>query len=691
MAAQMNDWLRSRKGKVTLVAAAALIIVILIFWLGLSGLKQVTLKNRLEAQWQSLDVTSRSIDGHEKPQDWLASVFIGSSPLKTIARQIEGYKLEYIPTNQWLSGTIITVKSVSIEPELGYALAKVLMVARKDDIELQMRLTGSISYRGAEPIPNGKPGDMSAKFRIEPLELEPTARLGRVQFGLDELWTKLAPDIVTALAQPEAFEFSVPINNKFKFDIGVDIKGAKEVVNKNTGATITYDATLPTSTLAQTLSFSSPVFLPEGIWIMARQSDGDQNIVRPATPPAQSELASAVKALAEEVRHKTSEFTADPKTLSIWFSPTLLTMVASKLSELSDAARTFTIQTTAREGRLAEAKWRDDLLGDGGAYAELVDGNSGTVTLQLGKPTVTWESESLRMALPLDATMKANIHFHFDPVIGGGMGTSAGIEGKGSGTVNVVTQTKIIEGPDGLKVAAMNSRLSCDALKASATTDGVLKIDMGWISVPKVGAKVVMPLGRSQIGMVSLFDNRPLFLVSSADDPRVEIDLVKRDERIKKNPWAKIPPTAGLAVRLIPESITADASGMHTSVSMELTSLEFGNTQEEIDRARVAVLEQAKVVAERVAILLKQQTPVEECKGDAEVAIILGPIELGPQNDIVKFAKNAWNDMTHGGGPNNDLRKAVEAAAQAIDNALPDISIGRDHGGLGVQIGSWKF
>lgn len=38
--------------------------------------------------------------------------------------------------------------------------------------------------------------------------------------------------------------------------------------------------------------------------------------------------------------------------------------------------------------------------------------------------------------------------------------------------------------------------------------------------------------------------------------------------------------------------------------------------------------------------------------------IVNGP---GDNNDIVKAIRNAWDDITKGPGPNNDIRKALEA------------------------------
>lgn len=687
-----RSWIPSRKG----TAVAGVVVVLLagaaaLLWFGWNPLKPLTLKNRLEAEWQSLDVSRRAIEGRTTPQQWSAGAFIGSTALGQVVQQSVGYRLEYMPTDAWLSGTTITVQSVTVQPALGHTLANVVLVARKDSLELELGLAGSLSYRGVERAQGGQPDEIVAKFRIEPLEVAPTARIGPLQFRLSQFWEKLVPELAVALAKPELFEMSLPLKDRVKFDLGVSVKGAKERVNKDTGASITYDATLPGATLEQRVSFSAPIFRPEGIWLLARQSDSGQDTVRPEQPPAEAELAAAVQTLRGEVRQQTAAFTGDPGTLSVWIAPTLLTSLADRLSELSDEARRLTIETVEREGRLAEATWRDDLLGDGGAYAELVDGKSGSATVQFGKPMVSWEADGMRLVMPAAAAMTAKIHFHFDPLIGGGMGTSVGLEGKGAGTVNVSTQTTVLSDASGLKVAAMHTRMSCDAVKTTVTTDGVLKIDLGWINVPKVGAKVVLPLGRHPIGAMALLDNRPLFVARPADDPRMESDAAKRAERTTKNPWALLPPTGGVKVRMVPESISTDASGIRAVVSLGVEPMKIGHAKEEVDKARQAVEQEAKAVADRTAEFLKKQIPVKECEGEPEIAILLGPIEFGPRNEIVKFARNAWSDITKGPGPNNELRKAVEAVGAAVGRALPTIKIGQDHGGLGVQIGGWKF
>lgn len=687
-----NSFRIGSRNRATAGIAAALIAgTAALLWFGWDTLKPLTLKNRLVAEWQSLDVTRRAIEGRTTPQQWSAGAFIGSTALGQLVQQTVGYRLEYVPKDAWLSGTTVAVKSATVQPALGYAQVNLVLVARKDNQELELGLTGTLNYLGVDRVQGGNPDEIIARFRIEPQEIAPAARIGPLQFRVGQFWEKLVPDLAVALAKPELFEISLPLRDKVKFDLGVSVKGAKERVNKETGATVTYDATLPETSLEQRVSFSAPVFRPEGVWLLARQSQSGQDAVRPTRPPADAELAAAVQTLREEVRQQTEAFTGDPGTLSVWIAPALVTSLANRLSELSDEARRLTIQTIEREGRLTEEKWRDDLMGDGGAYAELVDGRSGLATVQLGKPTVSWEADGMRLVMPADATMNAKIHFHFDPLIGGGMGTSVQLEGKGAGTVNISTQTSVISDASGLKVAAVDTRMSCDAVKATVTTDSVLKIDLGWINVPKVGAKVVLPLGRHQIGAIALLDNRPMFVATPSDDPRVENDAAIRAERIKKYPWAVVPPTGGMKVWVVPESISTDASGIRAVVSLGVEPMIIGHSMDDVRKARQTVEQEAKTLEGRAADLLKQQRPVPGCEGEAEIAILLGPIEIGPRNEIVKWAKNAWNDITKGPGPNNDLRKAVEEFGKTISNVLPTIKVGQKHGGLGVQIGGWKF
>ena len=249
----------------------------------------------------------------------------------------------------------------------------------------------------------------------------------------------------------------------------------------------------------------------------------------------------------------------------------------------------------------------------------------------------------------------------------------------------------LISDESGLKLASLDTHLSCDVLKSAVTTDGVMKVDLGWISVPKLGAKFLIPIGSHQMGALSLLDNRPIFVETPSDDPRLLQDPSARATRIKQSPWALLSPVPALKVRVVPEKLQADLSGIRAFVSLKAERLSMDRTPEAVLKAREAVAAEAKVVAQRASELLKAQKAVADCAPDTEVAVLFGPIEIGPNNEVVKFAKNAWHDITKGPGPSNELRKAVEALGNALPK-LPDVTIRHhDSGGLGVQIGGWKF
>jgi hypothetical protein len=625
--------------------------------------------------------------------DWSGGAFMGSNAMKATLDRLVGYKLEYAPSDQWLSGTSIQVKSLALRPELGHTEAQITLSASRGDVELELMLLGNVSYRGVTRAQGAQGVDtVLAKFRIEPLEVAPKARVGPFQFAVKDFWAKLLPDLAVALASPRLFEVEVPLKDGINVDIGIDTTST-ETVNKQTGATVTYRVTMPNTVLKERVTYSAPVFRPEGIWLLARSSEQGQELVEPANPPEGSAatLAVEVKRLQGQLSDSTKAFTGDPDTVGAWVSQAMMTKLASQLAAIPDASRRVTIQSLERTGKLAEEKWRDNFLGDGGYYAELVGGNSASAIISLGKPQISWETTGLRFVMPVHAAVKADIKVHFDPLIGGGVGTSIGLEGGGAGSINVTGKPVMLEGADGLRVAALDTHLSCDAVKAEVASDGRLKVDLGWISVPKIGAKVEMPLGRHQFGAAALLDNRPLFIEMAGNDPRLEPDPTRRTELVKKNPWALVPPVPALKLTVSPQSLTADGSGILAVVKITAQPLVVGRTRAEIDKAHAEVDSEAEAVGKRVALLVKAQRPVQECAGEASMAVLLGPVEIGPNNEIVRFARNAWNDITKGPGPNNDLRKAVEAADRVLAPLLPYVAIGKGHGGLGVQIGSWKF
>lgn len=658
----------------------------------LSSPKDILLKPRLEAQWQSIDVTNRAMAGRTTLAAWSGGAFVGASALGAALSQLDGYQLEYVPTDGWLAGTSIQVQSIQLTPDIGYAGAEIILRATRGKAAIDLKVSAIVSYMGVSRA-DGKSGEdtVQAQFRLDPLEISTKTTLGPFEFQLKDFWSRLAPDLAVAFADPNLFNVTLPLKDRFKLMLGID-RTATETVDKKTGATITYRVTMPPTTIEEKISYAAPIFRPEGIWLLGRSAEEGQDVVQPAQPPAlaQRDLAAEIGKMQTSLAASTSAFTGDTDTVSVWINQSILVKAVADFSGIPDSGRQINVQTTAYTGHLDEEKWSDKFLGDGGYYAELASADGGHVMLQIGKPTSGWDGGALVAALPLHASINAAVAVHFDPLIGGGVGTSIGLVGSGDGTIKAAFLPSVLTSQDAA-VAVLKTKLSCDAVSASIASDGKLKIDLGWISVPSIGAKMVMPIGRNQIGAAALFDNKPIFVELPASDPRTEADLAKRQAMIAKSPWAKVPPVPAITVRVVPRSITGTQAGYTIVAAIEAQPLAIERTPAALSIAKAAVEKEAEELDVKVDNLLKSQQPEPTCTGDTTIAVLLGPVEIGPNNEVVKWARNSWSDLTHGPGPSNDLVKAKAAAERALAPVTPYIAIGKHNGGLGVQIGRVKF
>ena len=55
----------------------------------------------------------------------------------------------------------------------------------------------------------------------------------------------------------------------------------------------------------------------------------------------------------------------------------------------------------------------------------------------------------------------------------------------------------------------------------------------------------------------------------------------------------------------------------------------------------------------------------------SSLEILLGDIAIGPNNEIVKFLRNAWNDLSKGPGDSNDAVKAGQKIAEVLNALSP--------------------
>lgn len=618
----------------------------------------LTLKLELVAQWQALDATQRAIGNRVKPGDWSAGAFIGSKQLASILNQMVGYKLQNVADND-LKDTTITVKSVKLMPAMGYAEAAVLLHAQKGELQLDLNVLANISFQGVRHPDATDPAAAAAYFRIEPLEIQPQVKIGILHAGLKDFWAKLFPQLAVAFTDPDFFNIAVPIKDDYEIPLAVD-KTDKTVVNQKTGATVTYRITLPAATLDEHISFSAPVFRPEGITLLARLTADGQQLVPPGTPPTQSTdaLQALVSTLKGEIDKQTAGFTGKDDEMTVWVSSGVLDDLIQHIG-----GHAVTVQTTSSSGNLAQETFRDPslLLGDGIASATLDNRETSSTTITLNAPQVNWSASAMTFSLPVKVQMSAHLFVNFVPKSLPPANVPIELDGGASGAVVATTTPAIVSTPD-VKVAALNTTLSCNTITANLANNGQLKIDVGWISVPTVGVNTTMPLGVFQVAPIPLIDDGPIFVAMPARDPRQEPAAAAG-----KSSWAIIPPVAALRMRVIPQSVTQSAAGYAMSVTLDSQPINTPGTKAALADARNTIKQEAEAHKQKVSDLLKSQKP-SKCTGDPTIEVTLGPVKVGTNDQIVEWARKNAKFVEKTLDPTTPIRVAV-AAADAADAA----------------------
>ena len=312
----------------------------------------------------------------------------------------------------------------------------------------------------------------------------------------------------------------------------------------------------------------------------------------------------------------------------------------------------ISIQGKSISGRLFDKKWRDDILGEGGFFAEIQDASRIQGQADLAKPSVVLEPErGPTLSLPVSASFSAPVHVHFDPLIGGGIGTVIGMQGSAGTTLRAWFATTRFPF-EGRTIAVAGPVMSCALLDIDARTDGRLKIGDGVATVPQIGAKVGVLVGSNPLAP-SLIAGTPISMTILPPD--------KQAERSS----ARLSVVDGLFASFSLNDFSAQlgAEGYRIASSFDVA---LGNepfpppSPEDVERLRKAAIDQWNA------------TMRQPCPDLPAIRIEVGDLEIGPNGEILKFLKNAWNDITKGPGKNNEVVKLlgrIQAAAGSYDEA----------------------
>lgn len=585
----------------------------------------IILKKRTQARWQALELTRRSLNEAPVPAGWDAGVFVSTKLLGEVVGQLRGLRLENTSPGL-LSGARVDVVDIRVQSSVGSAHAELKLRAAKGDLSIDLHVAAAAAFQRVDRPGGDK--DAVAYFRIEPLTIEPTVELGWFNFGLRGFWARLVPELASLLADPKVFEVGVPLRDSFSLTFGVK-ETRTEPVNDR-GATITYEASMPESVVEQRISYSAPVFTKDGFWIFGRLNEKGQAVLKPAEPQnlTDEQLRLESAQMEREISAKLAALPEGRADLQVYLGQEVFRALARKIAQLPADHLRLTIVTRAATGFLAGRERRHAVLLDVAANAELADATKGRATVQLQPPAVSWNDGKLVVVLEAGLDAYAPIKVHIDPPIGGGIGTSVGIVGNGQGRI-VVAATPAIMSSKGLQMAVLDARMGCELVRADLRTDGVFKTDFGWTKVPSIGGRLDIPIGREAATPRLLFAKRPQFV-------RLPITDLST-----KAPWVVRPSVLGAIVNIEPKTALGDAAGYFFAANVVVTpapapeqGAAWKTSADDVERRTEATAKQNESAAKEALEGIKYES---KCDLKPKFALLLGDLEFGENNEIVKF------------------------------------------------------
>lgn len=417
------------------------------------------------------------------PEAWDAALFVSVDAVSHALAQLQGTTLSF-PTADNLPAAVIDVRSVTVGGQTAAVGAHLELGAHIDGvpfIDVPIPAEALFFVSGFETDPAS--GETSLVISPRIVKLGPDNPLIA---ALVEL-TKLIVDIGTIPELERAMTVKVPLPSGFSMSTAIN-----ETLTVPAGSgTIDFAVTSPGATLATSFRFGA-LITADGIWALGKTG----------APTGAAPVADVDAALVP--------YTAPAGSVALFLSGGILGPVVSQFNALDPAMRTIDVQSTAVTGELFAEHWSDDILGDGGFIVRMSEPTSAHATISVGALSANWDSSSsaFAIALPVDVVATGHIDVHFDPFVGGGAGTSIGVNGRASFTATgTAAFRQLTDGADdGLWLVP---DISCQSVPISIATDGTLEIaDIG-VPMPTVGANFSAEVGKKAMTPIPLLTTIP--------------------------------------------------------------------------------------------------------------------------------------------------------------------------------------
>jgi hypothetical protein len=602
----------------------------------------------------SLEVLKKS----NFPLNQSAAAFITNEDLKAAISVYEGTSIEFLEDGDY-KNWVLLLENISVLTKPGFV--ELVISAKFSD-------------------PNGKRSfgfDINGVLAIDKVERNQKKNktvitfVGRptdIQASVVDSW--FAASIPESLGEFVADVVSLSIKEKLTASFEIDdAYSEKHKLNKterqyidaenHSDWWVDINAQMPEVEITKYLNFSAPAFTSNGVWLaFDLGNNSGVNYKEPTIPNLDADdLEDEVDRLSEELALREKSIKMNHKNSLFWLSKNIFVQINQLVS---DNLTSISFKSEKVNGYIAKTDWHDDILGKGGTFAEFHGNKAISGNVKFNKTSVRWDAASgviLSGNVEVDGT--ANVHVHFDPLVGGGLGTTVGMKINASTGYDAAVNFGI-EDVLGIPMLLAKPTINCEAMDLSAKTDGKLKFPGGWASMPALGAKMKMLLGSDYIAPSSVIGGVPTYKKNG--DPE------KNEDPAKKQKYKVIFPAKYTITTIEPKSVSMMAQGLKVQLNIKQT---LTSNEKEIQKIKSLNKNQAQALENYYLSAKAKSCP----KADG-IALTLGDLEIGPNNEFIKLFKevkkvldNAIKDLTEGPGENNDILKGLKSAKKALDDA----------------------
>ncbi len=629
-----------------------------------SSFGTLILRNGWKSRWKALDVTLKAVDEGNTAGGWDVSAGINREAIATLLSSVVGSRLVHTGKGL-LKGTEVSIGEIALVPSLASLDALVKIQARKGPITLELMMEGAILVSRIEYDRDEENKEIArVVLRLEPLKVQPLAKIGKLSVKANRFWSKLAPDLAKTLLNPEIFETEIVIPAEFAIKTGIN-----EVRSTETGhdAVLTYQVSMEKVELKSAVSYAAPVYSGNAIWLMGKLRTEDASDIIPDAVPRvnEVELRLAVQEQYELLQTKLSPElvafgTADkiPR-LTLRVQDRLFEDLTGKLASLTPQQRRLSFNLTRSTGHLTLEKWRDKILGEGGikTYVRNCEGCA-QATVNLGELSINRKNGTLGLSLPVNASGSLAVGLHIDPLVGGGVGTSVGIDVNTRNTqiLDINATPLLINDAQRRGSAVLVWKAACRKLDITALTDGKVKVGGFSTNVTKIGARIKVPMQPDVLEPILLFNAKLELILFPKPNP------VGKSRRARD--WRIVSSNVGATITLTPRQFVTNSTAFYVDADLQVDATP--RPKDDLSgEASVPIVEQLKneymsqrsQVAAATQAAIKAHARKSTCDTKLEIAVLVGDFEFGPNHELIKFLKNAWSDLKNGPGPNNEVVK----------------------------------